>query len=202
MRLYTRKGDSGKTFLFRSSRRLSKSDDVFHLLGELDLLNSLLSLVRVEAAKVELFENLPDLITSIQELIFVVGSEVNLGDRFNKSDRIGQNEICQVECLIDHYWAKVGELKSFIIPGNSTIASLLHVARALTRQVERRAVKVKTRLKLRSELLAFLNRLSDLLFAMARYVDYRLSVEEKAWHLPDTLERFHSVCRRILSVGN
>lgn len=200
MRIYTRKGDAGKTFLFRSPTKLAKSDEVFNLLGDLDFLNCVLSLVRLEAEKFDVLTKaqIPDLVLSIQELIFLIGSEINLGKNSNNSDLILSSDINLLENLIDKFWAEAGELRSFVIPGGSALSGLIHIARALTRQVERRAVKLKPRLQLRSELIAFLNRLSDLMFALARCVDKRLGAEELQWRATETLARFRAVCDRIV----
>ncbi|MCS6962072.1 MAG: cob(I)yrinic acid a,c-diamide adenosyltransferase [Deltaproteobacteria bacterium] len=195
MKLYTKKGDTGKTFLARYPKKLEKSNEVFNLLGDLDALNCMLSLARATINEVDL----NDLIKAVQGLLFCLGSEINLGLKVSPECMINNHEIEVLENLIDYFQQKTGELRNFIVPGVSIAGSYIHMARALTRQAERKAVGLRKKLGIRKEVLAFLNRLSDFLFALGRYVDkVCLGKEDLIWRQEDAKKNFFKVCDSIL----
>ncbi len=194
MGLYTKKGDSGETFIFRWKKKLYKSDNVFELLGTLDAVNSWLSFAAVQVPN----KRLKRVIRSIQGLILSIGAEINLG-KVEKNLEVDKKDTQLLEALINFFESKTPALKNFILPGQSLAGASLHICRCSVRDAERLAVGLKERLKIRDEILAFLNRLSDCLFAMARYVDLvLLKKEEIIWKLQNSKIDFSASVKTIL----
>ncbi|MCX7953439.1 MAG: cob(I)yrinic acid a,c-diamide adenosyltransferase [Deltaproteobacteria bacterium] len=186
-KLYTKSGDQGLTFIFRSKKKMRKSSQVFDLLGDLDLLNSLLSLVRTHLQD---HPSLMRIVQSLQGLILEIGAEINIG-QVREELRVASDDIKILERLIDYCCSKTPDLQNFILPGSTEVGSLIHVCRALTRQVERRLVGTQRKLNIRQELIIFFNRLSDFLFALARYYDILLSRQaELTWKSGESKECF------------
>ena len=163
--LYTRKGDTGTTKDFKSSpkERKSKSSCQSESLGALDELNSFLGLVKVKV-KVEA-NSAADMIHWIQDCLFSVQAEVAGADK-----RIDQKKVAEMEKMIDAMEREMPPIKTFFISGGTELAALFDVSRTLARKAERRliaAVEAKE-ITLAPATLAFMNRLSSLLYALAR----------------------------------
>ncbi len=166
MPIYTRSGDSGETDLL-GGVRVPKDAAVLEVCGTLDELNSLIGLVRCEPMPPKLAASLED----IERRLFAVGSEfVAAGSGRSSGPLIGPDDVAAIERLIDEYDAGLTRPAGFILPGGSRAAALLHVARAVCRRAERRIISLAATSPQvgGSSALAYVNRLSDLLYIAAR----------------------------------
>lgn len=181
--LYTRKGDNGTTKIFGCDQRLSKSSAIAEALGALDETNSFLGIVRAKLAErnITLYvsgaEHAGDLIQNVQENLFTIQAEVAGADKI-----IGGEKIKEVEDLIADIEKEIPPVTSFIIPGASIESAELDFARTLARRAERRVVAVaeENLVKISPNTLAYLNRLSSLLYALARLSAYKSGINESA----------------------
>lgn len=165
MSIYTRSGDKGETGLFGGSR-INKDDLRVECYGCLDEANSFIglaySLIKSKDIKI--------ILRNIQNKIFIAGAEL-ASDEKGKAylkDTISQEDIEELEKIIDRYTEIVGPQKSFVIPGDTISSASLHVSRTVVRRSERLMVALKSKLKVRKELYKYINRLSDVLFILAR----------------------------------
>ncbi|MCB9640727.1 MAG: cob(I)yrinic acid a,c-diamide adenosyltransferase [Myxococcales bacterium] len=174
MKIYTRAGDGGETGLL-GNVRVSKGSDRVEAYGSVDELVSWLGLVRTES-------NDPELSTQVGEIqatLFFVNSELATpSDREPFGEIIGEDAVSQLEDWIDACDEETPALKSFILPGGSKTSAQLHVARTICRRAERSVVRLMAEEPLRKVIVHYLNRLSDLLFALGRRANYREGVEE------------------------
>ena len=181
--LYTKKGDEGKTQIFGCDQKLSKSSVIAEALGSLDETNSFLGIVKAKLAErnITLYsvgpERAADIIQEMQENLFIIQAEVAGADK-----TIGEEKIREVEDLIAGIEKGIPSVNSFIIPGVSIESAELDFARTLVRKTERRVVAVLDEglVKTSPETLAYLNRLSSLLFALARLSAYKSGINESA----------------------
>src|SRR3989344_9379922 len=163
---YTGRGDSGKSEM--GAKKIAKDDPVFEALGSLDELNSWLGLCKLKAK--------PYNLTPIQEDLFIAQAEIGLAAMGRKSKiQITKSKTQRLEKEILKIDKIVPQIKRFILPGGSELSAKLDVARALARRAERNAVRIKAS----PELLQYLNRLSSLLFALARLANFRLKLKEE-----------------------
>ena len=170
-KIYTRTGDAGDTGK-ADGARVSKDDCLLHAQGDIDELNSFIGLL---ASKVD--ENaLSQLILKIQHDLFNIGAEISLSQPL-----ITGKDVEYLEQQLDHYNAGLPPLKEFILPGGGEAASLCHVARAVCRRAERNLVTLDKEHGMGSELLAYINRLSDLLFVLARVLTRNAGEKEVYW---------------------
>jgi cob(I)alamin adenosyltransferase len=177
VKIYTRKGDDGSTGLWYGGR-VSKTDPRPEAYGAVDEAAAALGLCRAEAAKAdggdaELFDDL----LRLQNELFVVGAELATAPEAAERLEAGESKVTpemveRLEADIDRYMDRVELPPKFVIPGGTELSARLDVARTALRRAERRTVDVKETGELADEtLLHYLNRASDLIFAMARYAD-------------------------------
>jgi len=188
--LYTRKGDNGTTGLFSAKggpasgwgcdQRISKSSLVAEALGSLDETNSFLGLVRAKTAGMSFkIKNkkirFPDLILEVQQNLFIVQAEV-AGSTLN----ISAEKINQIEKIIDDIEKVLPPIKNFFVSGATETGALFDFARTLARRAERRVVAAKEegRITVNAETMTYLNRLSSLLYALARISSHIEGAEE------------------------
>ena len=182
MKLYTRGGDGGETSLF-GGQRVRKSALRVEAYGSVDELNALLGLVRASLTDADL----DDRLAAIQSALFDLGGELATPDvdlreqKGQKLPRVGDAEIVELEGWIDASETEVEPLRSFILPGGAPAAARLHHARTVCRRAERRVVELADAEPVSERPVRYLNRLSDLLFVMARVVNRRAEVEEPLW---------------------
>jgi cob(I)alamin adenosyltransferase len=164
-RIYTRGGDAGETSL-GDGRRVPKTDPRIEAYGTVDELNSVFGLV---LASPELPDEFRPWLEQIQNDLFDVGADlcVPLADKRERL-RVTPAQVERLEALCDLVNARLEPLKSFILPGGGEVASRLHVARTVSRRAERAAVAQAESEDANPVALAYLNRLSDLLFILAR----------------------------------
>ncbi|MFW9997252.1 MAG: cob(I)yrinic acid a,c-diamide adenosyltransferase [Candidatus Odinarchaeota archaeon] len=174
--IYTKKGDKGKTSLLTGDR-VEKFDPRVEAYGTVDELNSCLGIVKA-FAKDECV-HLPDKIQAVQERLFSLASEIATPlDAFGENNaltsvikRITPDDSVMLEKLIDELTEKLPPLRNFVIPGGTKTAAFLHQARTVCRRAERRLVSFSRTENINPETIKFLNRLSDLLFTMARHAN-------------------------------
>ncbi len=182
-KIYTKTGDKGETSLL-GGRRVGKNCIEMQVIGEIDELNANLGVVTVLLNKKEEGAKLKEVILFLQNIqrdLFKIGAELAslqspaLSDKINKIDdgRVGEMEEC-----IDRFWRELPELKNFILPGGSLAGTEIHRARTICRRAERQLVEFSKKAVIRPELNIYLNRLSDFLFALARWINARDGVEE------------------------
>ncbi len=188
---FTGKGDDGVSKVGKIEKK--KSDALFCALGGLDELNSWIGLCAVEAKRVfdesereRGVDNLIDVhreLREFQEGLFVSQAEVaaiGFGTLIeNLKIKVGEERTKDLERVIGIVSENIPEIKKFIIPGGSELAGRLDVARTIVRRVERDIVKAMQDLSVRPEFLKFINRSSTFLFALSRYVNFRLGVKEE-----------------------
>jgi cob(I)alamin adenosyltransferase len=170
-KIYTRTGDAGDTGK-ADGGRISKDDCLIHAQGDIDELNSFLGLL---AAKVD-DHALTELINNIQHDLFNMGAEISLSQPLTTAENTDY-----LEKQLDYYNADLPSLKEFILPGGGEAASLCHVARAVCRRAERSLVTLHNQQNTSSEILAYINRLSDLLFVLARVLTGKAGEKEVYW---------------------
>ena len=175
-RIYTRGGDGGETSLGDGSR-VSKLDCRIGAFGTVDELNSALGAVLAGDVAPDVREPLG----RIQNELFDVGADLSVPWEVTDRLRVGQESIDALEGLCDHFNEALPELRSFVLPGGTETAARLHVARTICRRAEREVLLASQELDLNPLVLGYLNRLSDLLFILARTANARDEVDEPLW---------------------
>ena len=179
MKIYTGTGDDGRTKLF-GGKVVDKDDLRVEVYGTIDELNSWLGLILTYS----LAENINNNLFDIQNDLFCLSSELATpteykGNKFYK--RIGYSDIKRLEHLIDSIEIELKPLKNFILPTGTIPSALFHICRTVCRRAERRLISLRKSTTIRNEICIYLNRLSDLLFVLARLVNQQAGVEDKAW---------------------
>lgn len=178
-KIYTKKGDGGDTSL-GGGQRVPKDNLRVQAYGTVDELNSQLGV----ALAVGLCDRLAAVLPAIQNELFDLGSDLCFLEEDKQKYRLPQIEdrhIERLEALIDEMTAVVGPLENFILPGGSLGAAHLQVARTVCRRAEREVATLAHGESIGSHVLAYLNRLSDALFVMARYENHQRGVPEPLW---------------------
>ena len=180
MKIYTRTGDAGGTALFGGTR-VSKADARVAAYGDVDELNACLGTVRAEG---ELGGDIAGLIEQLQKDLFAIGARLadpaeKIAERVTKV-AVTDADIRRLEEWIDRLEAELPPLRRFILPGGNRAGSLLHFSRTVCRRAERAIVALGTD-HVEAHLLAYVNRLSDLLFVIARVVNHRAGQPEVEW---------------------
>jgi len=170
----TKSGDKGKTSL-GNGERVSKSHPFITLLGDIDELNSQLG----NAITVCKAETIVSDLQLIQQDLFNLGGEISV--QSSDTMLIGEGRIEFLEERIDDYNQTLKPLKEFILPGGDEFCSRIHLARSVCRRAERSCVEIMDTLKENNIWLPYLNRLSDYLFVLARYISSEQGAEEILW---------------------
>jgi cob(I)alamin adenosyltransferase len=179
VKIYTKTGDGGETSLFDKSR-VSKADARVDAYGEIDELNACLGAAR--AARLD--ADLTGVLEQIQRELFAVGARLadpssKIASRVEKVS-VTDAEVTQLELMIDRLEEQLPPLRHFILPGGSNAGALLHLARTVCRRAERRVVSLGAG-AVDPVIIVYLNRLSDLLFVMARVANHRAGTAEVEW---------------------
>jgi cob(I)alamin adenosyltransferase len=200
MKIYTKTGDTGETSLFDNSR-VSKADPRVDAYGEVDEVNACLgaalAAVRLRPAEASTFakatadksagqglDDITSVLTTVQKDLFAVGARLadpssRIAQRVTKA-AVTADQIELLERTIDRLETELPPLRRFILPGGSPAGSLLHLARTVCRRAERRVVALGAD-SVDPGVIIYLNRLSDLLFVMARAVNHRAGIPETEW---------------------
>ena len=178
MKIYTRTGDTGQTSLFDGTR-VEKDDARVDAYGEVDELNACLGLACASGPDKEIEAEL----IRLQRDLFALGAQLadpgeKLAARVTKAV-LGDDDVVRLEQAIDRFEAELPPLRRFILAGGSPAGAALHVARAVCRRAERRMVALEPAVD--GVLLRYINRVSDLLFVLARAVNHRAGAAETEW---------------------
>ena len=176
--LYTKKGDDGKTSIYGCDQKISKSSAITEALGSLDETNSFLGVCKVKTKNVEyriLNMKIYDLIHKIQNNLFTIQAQVAGADK-----KIVEDDVLWLEKIILEIDKELPEIKTFLISGINDISANFDFARTLARRAERRVVVVSEEniTKIDSNTLSYMNRLSSILYALARYFAVKSGSEE------------------------
>ena len=175
-RIYTRGGDAGETSLGDGSR-VSKLDLRIAAYGTVDELNAVLGVVLAGDCPTEI----RDVLARVQNELFDLGADLSVLLEHEGRLRTTQEQVDELELDCDRFNAELPELKSFVLPGGTQAAALLHVARTVCRRAEREALAASTEHTLSPLALVYLNRLSDLLFILARTANASVGGDEPLW---------------------
>lgn len=173
MRIYTRGGDQGETGLI-GGRRVSKGAPVIEAIGSLDELNAWLGVVVSHCGE----EEIRRLLAGCQRDLFELGAELASPEG---AARLSEGRTAALEKAIDALSGSLPPLRRFVLPGGHPAASWCHVARTVARRAERELVRLAAVQTVNPHALSYLNRLSDLLFVVARWLNGRAGIDEPTW---------------------
>lgn len=176
MKIYTKTGDAGETGLFGGGR-VSKDDPRVQAYGHVDELNATLGF----AAALEPAGFEADVLQSVQRDLFAIGAELATPTEAKVREKVGADRVIAIEQVIDKHEATLAPLKNFILPGGTPKAAALHVARTTCRRAERSVVTLSRDQRINPVIIQYLNRLSDLLFVLARAVNKRAGRSDITW---------------------
>ena len=177
-KFYTGKGDNGTSKI--GNFDLSKDHQLFRFLGSLDELNSWFGYCRASLGANNKFKTTSDILKTVQDHLFVCQTEVAaIGGGFEPKFKVEKRHTEYLEKSIKEFDSKMAPLTKFIIPGASQLSAMIDVARTVARRTESEAKTYSKEKEISSDILSFLNRFSSLLFAMARFVNHELKIEEE-----------------------
>ena len=173
-RVYTRQGDEGKTQLV-TGERVWKDSARVEAYGEVDELNSLIGFARSFIS----YEEVDRILREVQNDLFRVGADLATPMDFDRAIRVSKEMVSRLEKWIDGINENLEPLRDFILPSGSKGGSLLHYARTVCRRAERKVITLMREEEINKQAMVYLNRLSDLLFVLARYVNKLDGQEEE-----------------------
>ncbi|HET6457792.1 MAG TPA: cob(I)yrinic acid a,c-diamide adenosyltransferase [Nitrosopumilaceae archaeon] len=176
VKIYTKTGDDGSTGLI-GGNRIRKSSPRIIAYGAVDELNSSLGI----ALSLKLDADIANLLTKIQNDLFVVGADLANPDLKNTSNRITDDMVQFLEHNIDNLEKELSTISYFILPGGDQIASQVHMARAISRRAETSIVYLAEIEEINKTCKIYINRLADLLFVIARVINKRKTINDIAW---------------------
>lgn len=177
MKIYTKTGDDGSTGLF-GGPRVAKDDLRIEAYGTVDELNSILGVVQTKTS----YEKIRRVLKEVQGELFSVGAALASPEPEKMGTQtITEKNVASLEDTIDRLDSELAPLTSFILPGGNEAAAFLHQARTVCRRAERRVVSLAVHVSISNSLLQYLNRLSDLLFVVARYANHVAGIADVPW---------------------
>ena len=176
MKIYTKTGDDGKTSLFDNSR-VWKSHERIVSYGAIDELNSAVGI----AISMDLDHQLKEILVRIQNELFIVGSDLANPNMSDTKIRTTENMILSLENDIDAFESELSELTNFILPGGTLMSSILHLSRTIARRAETHVIALSQKEEINKIAIVYLNRLSDLLFVLARVLNKRKNIDDIVW---------------------
>ncbi|MFQ3611902.1 MAG: cob(I)yrinic acid a,c-diamide adenosyltransferase [Fimbriimonadales bacterium] len=180
MRIYTRTGDAGETGLI-GGQRVPKDDLRVCAYGTVDELNATLGIARCYIND----DDLDHLLEQFQNELFDIGAELaSPPERATQFQAISDEHIQTMEAAIDRMEEELEPLRQFILPGGTPASAYLHLARTVCRRAEREVVRLSHESAVNPVIIRYLNRLSDLLFVMARVCNHRAGVPDVKWGEP------------------
>jgi len=179
MKIYTKKGDEGKTGLIGGTR-VSKNDSKINAYGTVDELNAFVGMLRDSIGNTKYTSQLIE----IQDRLFTAGSLLAVSDSGSsmKIPMIEKNDIIDLEKWIDEMDTTLPEMKSFVLPGGHQTVSYCHITRTICRRAERCIVTLSEHTEVDPIILAYFNRLSDYLFTLGRSMAQELNIKETPWN--------------------
>lgn len=185
-KIYTKTGDQGTTSLFGAGR-VSKAHPRVVAYGEVDETNATIGVARTWALQADdsYLQKVNKLLERIQADLFVVGADLATPEQNTRYPvpRITPAHTAYLETCIDTFDAELPPLKAFILPGGTPVAAQLHVARTVCRRAERAIVQAfHADESINLEIVRYMNRLSDLLFVLARWTNHQAGISELSWH--------------------
>ncbi len=190
LKIYTKTGDKGETSLI-GGKRVSKADLRLNSYGTIDELNSVLGILLAQIASEKTYASKKNqtlagclkLVNEVQSSLFDIGSHLACENEklSAKLPKINTSQITEMESWIDLANTELHELKNFILPGGTMAASYAHLARTVARRSERITVALGKKTKVDQDVVIYLNRLSDFLFVMARYLNHLQKIEDVIW---------------------
>jgi len=176
LKIYTKTGDDGTTGV-QGNSRLNKSHPRIIAYGTIDEANASLGVVLTN----NLDSDIVEILTQIQNDLFVVGSDLSNPDLTQSDNRITSSMVTRLEKIIDDYESELPPLTNFILPGGDISASQLHFTRTIVRRAETCLVLLNEQEKINENCIKFINRLSDLLFVLGRVLNKRKGKKDIIW---------------------
>lgn len=173
MPIYTRTGDTGSTSLF-GGKRVLKCEELVDVYGSIDELNSWVGLLASQLNAVDVRQFLE----TVQSDLFTIGSSL-AGSRIDTG--VLRQRVKEMEARIDVLETGLPPIKNFILPGGSQLGAYIHLARSVCRRVERQTVALRQKNNIDSGIIQYLNRLSDLFFVLARFINKQSETPEIIW---------------------
>lgn len=177
MPIYTRTGDKGKTSIF-NGRRVCKSDLRVETYGTIDELNSVIGVALAEISNKR--QEIKRELIEIQNDLLNIGSTL-ANPKIASQGLALQKRVKEFEDFIDEMTEQMPKLNNFILPGGGKTSATLHLSRAICRRAERKIVELNDKEKLDENIIIYINRLSDLLFTMARFANFKAKKKETIW---------------------
>jgi len=174
-KLYTKKGDRGQTGL-NNGHRVPKNHIRVEAYGTVDEVNALLGLISTQLSDPSQRTQLEH----VQGMLFEIGTVLARPDA--RHHRPDDGDVLELEFAIDEMTNDLPPLTNFILPGGTELAATIHLARTITRRAERRVITVSQHEEVPPVILRYLNRLSDFLFILARFINHQNRLHEKPWH--------------------
>jgi cob(I)alamin adenosyltransferase len=181
MKIYTKTGDKGETGLFGGGR-VSKSHPRVEAYGDIDELNAVIGLAR----SIEMMPRIDEVLAPVQRDLFSLGALLatpnhdKVKQQLEKA-RLDESRVMELERAIDDGEAELEPLTAFILPGGTPKSAALHVARTVCRRAERKVISLGSEVDVPPVVVKYLNRLSDLLFVLARVANRRAGAPEVIW---------------------
>ncbi|MFA5736631.1 MAG: cob(I)yrinic acid a,c-diamide adenosyltransferase [Candidatus Paceibacterota bacterium] len=174
--IYTGEGDDGKTKIFNCDQRLSKSSLIAEVLGSLDETNSFLGWCKTKTDNFGQIvgENAIDLLARTQNGLFLVQAELAGADK-----KVSAEQVQRMEEIIAAIEKEIPPIKSFIVSGGCELSAMFDFGRTIARRAERMVVLAEEQMAIQPETLAFMNRLSSFLYALARLANYRFGIKDE-----------------------
>ncbi|MFM7073639.1 MAG: cob(I)yrinic acid a,c-diamide adenosyltransferase [Planctomycetota bacterium] len=183
MKIYTKAGDRGETHVF-GGPRVRKDDPRIDAYGTVDELNAAIGCVRAHRPE----PRIDAILERVQHELFAVGGELATPDPFEKGmDLVGESHVTRLEAEIDAWELELEPLRQFILPAGTPVAASLHLARTICRRAERKCVSMTYMAEkpVSPRIVKYLNRLSDLLFVLARAANRLAGVADVPWQKPE-----------------
>ncbi|MDE1762730.1 MAG: cob(I)yrinic acid a,c-diamide adenosyltransferase [Thaumarchaeota archaeon] len=175
-KIYTKTGDDGTTGLI-GGKRVKKTDPRIVAYGTVDEINSAIGVVLSST----LDSDIMNILTKVQNDLFTIGSDLANPDLKDSSNRVTENMITYLENQIDRLESNLSPITYFILPGGDTLASQIHIARATCRRAEVNILQILEKEPINKNCQVYINRLSDLLFVIARTINSRKKIKDVAW---------------------
>ncbi len=172
LKIYTKTGDKGETSLYDGTR-VPKDSVRVESYGTIDELNSTLGVARNHCED----KDIKQILFKVQRSLFNVAGELATQNGQDFPERVTEDDIVWLENLIDHYLDQMNrdEIFQFIVPGSNHFSAALHVSRTVCRRAERRILRLAEEAPIRSDLIKYINRLSDMLYTIARFSETELN---------------------------